>query len=146
MKVVNKSLVPVLESAIRESIEIFSSGNNENFLSDLYLYYDPEEAVLTIYDDLDNELFSVQLSNYVSESDFSKQIKNAARFVLRKLNDEQYFEKDFIFKPFSASFVDKEFTVVEELIFIDNDTLKLDGELLAGLDKELDDFLRDLMK
>lgn len=141
MKSINKALTPVLESAIKKSIRKFSEQNSENILSDLYLFFDDEELTLHFYDDMDNELFFVQLENVTEE-----ELKNTARFVLHQLEKEHYFDKDYIFKPFSVSLIDKEFMVLEELIFVDDDTLKLEDNLLVNLNKELDDFFKDLMK
>ena len=61
------------------------------------------------------------------------------------LNEKSVFDKIFIEKPFSVSLVNDGFDVVEELLFLDDDTLKLDDELWKDMDKELDAFLRDLL-
>ena len=42
--------------------------------------------------------------------------------------------------------VDDEKETVAELLLMDDDTLLLDGELLKGLDEELDAFLKDLLE
>ena len=146
MKYVNQAWVPTLNGAIRTSIDRFSSENEENFLSDLYIYLD-EESALHFYDDLERELFSVSLDKESDESaHFEKQLSHTLQQVLRKLGEERFFDRDFIFKPFAVSLIDKDFIVSEELIFIDDDTVKLNGELLAGLNDELNSFFRELME
>lgn len=43
-------------------------------------------------------------------------------------------------------YVDEEKETVAELLLIDDDTILVNDELLKGLDKELDDFLKDLLE
>ncbi|GAE16949.1 hypothetical protein JCM6292_3463 [Bacteroides pyogenes JCM 6292] len=51
-----------------------------------------------------------------------------------------------ILKPYSFVLVDEEKETVAELLLIDDDTLLLNDELLKGLDKELDNFLKELLE
>ncbi len=148
MKTKNEELISILESAIEESLRIFESQNNENSLSDLYIRFDGDNTLLSIYDDVENKMLDVNLEK-VQEDDieaFEKQLNHVLKTALSGLKQKGLFDKDYIFKPFAVSRIDDDFIVSEELIFIDDNTLKLDGDLLANLDKELDDFLKNLMK
>ncbi len=148
MKTVRENLVPILKAEFEKCIRNFESLNSDNSLSDIYLQLDEDNASLLIYDDVENKLGELNLEKEL-ESDpdhFPVQLKNTLQFVLGQLDQDHFFEKDFIFKPFAVSFVDDHFIVTEELLFLDDNTLKLDGNLLTNLDKELDDFLRNLMK
>ena len=49
-------------------------------------------------------------------------------------------------KTYSFVLVDEEKETVAELLLIDDDTILVNDELLKGLDKELDDFLKDLLE
>jgi hypothetical protein len=142
MKIVNKSLLPVIETAIKESLESYESNNDGNSLSDLYLHYDDEneEIKFSVYDDMENLLNEVQFPKEEALN------THTIRFVLQKMEQEQFFNREYIIKPFTVSLVDDSFIVLEELIFIDDDTLKLNDGLLAGLDKELDDFIKKLLE
>lgn len=144
----NESLVSVIGSAIRKSLVEFSSRGSENSLSDIYMRFDAENTVIHIYDDMESHLKQVELENVLENTPdtFEKQIIAASKIVLQALNKEGLFDKEYVFKPFSVNLVDEDFIISEELLFIDNDTLKLDDSLLGDLDKELDDFLKDLMK
>ena len=42
--------------------------------------------------------------------------------------------------------VDEDKETISELLLVDDDTLLVNDELLKGLDKELDDFLKDLLE
>ena len=51
-----------------------------------------------------------------------------------------------IWKPFSFVMVDEDKETYYELMLIDDDTVLVSQTLLEGLDKELDDFLSDLLE
>jgi hypothetical protein len=140
MKAINKSLFPVLETAVRESLKNYELSSEGHSLSDLYVYYDKEDAKFSIYDDRENLLNEVQLQR-------ENELNSATlRFLFQFLERDHLFEKDYINKPFTVSLIDENFVVVEELIFVDDDTLQLKEDIWANLDKELDDFLKNLIE
>ena len=139
MKVTNESLGSVLESAIIKSLSNYELSNDGSFLGDLYFRFD-EDTKLSIYDDMEN------LLNEVTLQEEQATISNTLFQILQKLEQEHFFDKEYISKPFTVSLIDEDFISTEELIFIDDDTLKLEGEIWSKLDKELDDFLKNLMK
>ncbi|MCL2651371.1 MAG: hypothetical protein FWD60_10165 [Candidatus Azobacteroides sp.] len=148
MKEINEQLVSTIESIIRESLNNFETQQEVNSLSDLYLYFDEENASLIAYDDIENKLLESDLDNFAEFSNQSREeeVMDAAKLAVNRLNKERFFDKEYILKPFSVNFVDSDFIVTEELLFIDDETLKLNDSLLANLDKELNDFLKELMK
>ena len=68
------------------------------------------------------------------------------RSVLCRRKEAVDFEKITILKPYSFVLVDEEKETVAELLLIDDDTILVNDELLKGLDKELDDFLKELLE
>ena len=149
MKEINEQLVLAIEPIVKQALDAFEAQQEDsNTLSDLYLYFDEENASLIIYDDVENQLVESDLDNFAEFSNQSREeeVINAARVAINKLNQESFFDKEYILKPFSVNFVDANFIVSEELIFVDDETLKLNDPLLANLDKELNDFLKELMK
>ncbi|MDR0231600.1 MAG: hypothetical protein LBI82_05715 [Dysgonamonadaceae bacterium] len=148
MKATNEQLITAIESAISEGLSRFETQHSVETLSDLYLYFDEENLDLIVHDDVENQLISVELDYFNGSSELSheEEFLEAAKIATERLNKAGLFDKDYILKPFSVSLVDSDFIVSEELIFIDDETLKLNDGLLAGLDKELNDFLKELMK
>jgi hypothetical protein len=148
MKSVNKSFEPILRSAVIKSLKHYEHANNDNFLSDLYLYYDAENQTLTFFDNIEKELFSLVLNeaSVVWNLDVLQEIKDTAKYVLKGLKDERSFDRDFISKPFTVSLVDSDFVVEEELFFLDDPTAKTGGDLWSGINRELDEFFKNLMK
>ncbi|MDR2805767.1 MAG: hypothetical protein LBB85_09045 [Dysgonamonadaceae bacterium] len=148
MKAVNKHLEPVLKSAVAESLKSYELTNDGGFLSDLNLYYDAGNQTLTFFDDMEMELLSVNLNNtaIVWGEDMLEEIKDTARYVLRGLKEEHAFDKEFIYKPFTVGLVNKDFIVQEKLLFLDDTATKAGNDLWAGMNRELDEFLKKLMK
>jgi hypothetical protein len=149
MKAINKSLEPVLKAAIETSLKNYELQSAGNFLGDLYLYYDWDNQTLSFFDDVEKELFTINLNDedIVEDTDnFQQEVRNTAKQVLKELEKENAFNSEFICKPFAVSMIDNDFIIMEELIFVDDNTLKLDGNLWTGLDNELDEFLKNLMQ
>jgi hypothetical protein len=140
MKTINKTLIPTLDIAIKESLRNYESKNDDNSLGDLFLYYEQEDNILFIYDDQENLLNEIQLPR--------DEVFNTAtlRFMLQSEEQVQLFDRDYIFKPFTINLVDRNFAVIEEIFFLDDDTIQLGNNLWNSVEKELDNFLKDLLK
>jgi hypothetical protein len=147
MKIVNKSLEPVLRSAVAESLKNYERANDGSFLGALYIYYDAENQTLVFFDDEEEELLSVQPGevSVAWGEDIMQEIKDTAHHVLKVMKDEHVFDKDFICKPFTVGLVDGGFIVEEELISVD-DASRANNDLWSGINRELNDFLKNLMK
>ena len=140
---INVKKVPtsLLEIAITESITNYEAKEESNSLSDLYLYHDSEENSLTIYDDTEYELNKIQLPD-----DRSFNLIHALRQALQYEGREGLFDRSYIVKPFTVSLVDKDFVVLEELFFLDEDTIKVEDTLWKNIEKDLDNFLKNLLQ
>ena len=148
MNSTNEQLISAIESAINEGLSKFETQDQVKTLSDLYLYFDEENMSLSVFDDMENQLVEVELDGF-SESfgqSHEDELLAAAKIAADRLNKADSFNKDYILKPFSVSLVDSDFIISEELVFVDDETLRISDSLLAGLDKELNDFFKELMK
>ena len=137
----NKVPTHILEIAIKESLTNFESKEDNNSLEELYLYHDTEDNELIIYDDTDHVLNKVQLLD-----DQSFNLAHTLRQVLQQAGRERLFEKDYIIKPFRVSLIDKDFVVFDELFFLDNNKMQNKDSIWANIEKDLDDFLENLLK
>ena len=137
----NKIPAHILDLAIKESLTDYESKEIRNSLGGLYLYHDIEDNVLVIYDDSDHVLNKVQLPD---EQTFN--LVHTLRQVLQQAWRERLFEKDYIVKPFTVSLIDKDFVVLDELFFLDNNTLKSNDLSWKNIEKDLDDFIKNLLK
>jgi len=137
----NKALASILEIAVKESLKNYESKGDSNSLGDLFLYDDNEDNSLVIYDDMDRILNKVQLPD-----DLSSNLIHTMRQVLQQAGREHLFDRDYIVKPFTVSLVDKDFVVLEELFFLDDNTIKVNDTIWANIERDLDNFIDNLLQ
>ena len=137
----NKVLASILELAVKESLSNYESKGYSNSLEGLYLYYDKDDNLLTIYDDANRVLNEVHLPN-----DQYFNLAHILRQVLQQAGKNRLFERSYIVKPFTISLVDKDFVVLEELFYLDDDSVKKSGVIWANIEKDLDDFIENLLQ
>lgn len=129
----------ILEQGLKKSLQDYETNSSGNTLSDLYLHYDERSHTLSIYDDMEAML------NEVSFEKKPERFSSLLRQMLQRFEKEKLFDKEYILKPFTISLVDEHFLITEELIFIDDDTMKLESDIWSDIEKELDDFLKKLL-
>ncbi|MDR0940541.1 MAG: hypothetical protein LBN29_14545 [Mediterranea sp.] len=136
-----------IETALQEAVARYKCACEQTIVTDIHLLPDQPSGQLTIYDDDDNELASTMVKEWVTyeDDDFAQSVQHPLRNVLRRMKDAGDFDKITILKPYSFVLVDDEKETIAELLLMDDDTLLVDKELLKGLDKELDDFLKELL-
>lgn len=144
----NQKVVSIIENTITQAIQAYCTAESLNLTSDLYLQADYETGELQLFDEEENSFAKVTIFDWVnspSEKEFYTQIIPLLKKVLSAVAAKEVFENSCFVKPFSINLTDDEFNVVEELLFLDDETFRLDDPLLKDLDKELDDFLSDLL-
>ncbi|MGR4858995.1 hypothetical protein ABLT32_08025 [Bacteroides pyogenes] len=147
MKLSQQSLLSI-ESTIQKAVGRYIRGCEQATVTDIHMQPDQISGLLVIYNDDDEELGSVMVKEWATYEgdDFMEKAESALRNILDKMEDGGDFEKVMILKPYSFVLVDEEKETVAELLLIDDDTLLLNDELLKGLDKELDNFLKELLE
>ena len=123
-------------------------GRAENAtVTDLYFQLDRITGVITIFDDDDNELAQATIAEWAeSAQEQPASIEKTLRTELAQMQKVGLFDKINILKPYSCTLVDENKESIVDLIYIDDDTLVLDSELLKGLDEEMNDFLKHLLE
>ncbi|GHV54282.1 hypothetical protein FACS1894181_18180 [Bacteroidia bacterium] len=148
MSVTNTKIQSILEATFTSAIkELTVSEEGRSAVSDLYVQADAETGELQIYDEEENLLEKIVVFNWAhsEEETFDKKVNAALKPVFTLLTAKEVFNHPRILKPFSISLVDEDFSVIEELLFIDDDTFRLDDPLLKDLDADLDSFLKDIL-
>lgn len=143
----NESLLKTLSDAINGALKKFRQSDDLSVVTDIYLQPLHDSAELRIYDD-DEELAVVSIPqlNDISEEVFYVEMEKQLRKSLQQIDKLESLETLSIWKPFSFVMVDDDKETYYELMLIDDDTALVSQALLEGLDKELDDFLNDLLK
>ncbi|MDR0427601.1 MAG: hypothetical protein LBH12_03240 [Dysgonamonadaceae bacterium] len=147
MKIKNENLHTVFKSVIIEVLDNYEASQPGDTLSDLFIRFNEETGILTLFDDMGKNIFSVDLNekDVSFQNDSKREFIYSAKEILNALEKEGVFNKEYIYKPFTVNLVDENLVIQEELIFIDDNTLPLNNDILETLDKELDDFFNRLM-
>ena len=135
-----------LRAAIAEMSKQFVT--EESKVTDFHFHVNGSNGVVTIFDDDDNELSHAQIDEWVhKESDNGvESIEKEIRNILSDELNKGTFENMNVPKPYSCILVDDDKETIVDLLYIDNDTYIIDDELLKGLDKELNDFIKKLLE
>lgn len=116
-------------------------------VTDLYFQVDRATGTLTIFDDDDRELSQATIEEWKETTqEQPAAIEKTLRTELVQMQKVGLFDKMNILKPYSCTLVDEEKETIVDLIYMDDDTLVLDSELLKGLDEEMNEFLKQLLE
>lgn len=136
-------------STIQQALKKYASAESKNVITDIHLQPCMGSGELAIYNDDEELLASVVIEEWASAN--PEDFYAGCELVLKKNLNQMYSDGEFAFlaivKPYSFVMVDHEKETLAELLILDEDeTLFLSGELLKGLDDELDAFLKDLLE
>jgi len=145
MKATEQTLQQI-ERAIRKVAEKFPADKEAEQLTDLHLRVTQETGELMVFDDDDEELTRCIVEQWIDNKDdnFYEEITAIIRSVLNKQKGQ--IEQMSILKPYSFVLENEDHEHVAELYLVDDETVIIDQELMAGLDKDLDSFLDNLLK
>ncbi|MBE6301705.1 MAG: hypothetical protein E7085_07635 [Parabacteroides distasonis] len=145
----NAKVQAVIESTFNLAIKKLVAKDTGNSYSDLYVQVDAESGELQIYDESESLVEKTIIFDWVNAKNdnkqFIQQVIATLKAVLAVLVTKNVFENSCFLKPFSVSLTNDDFSVIEELLFLDDENLLLDDPLLKDLDADLDDFLTKLL-
>ena len=145
MKATEQTLQQI-ERAIRKVADKFPTNDESGIMTDIHLRVTQDTGELVAFDDDDKEITRCIIEQWIENKDdnFYEDVAFVLRSVLTKQKD--LIEKMAILKPYSFVLEDDDHEHLAELYLVDDDTAIIDQELMAGLDKDLDNFLEDLLK
>ena len=134
-----------LERALRKVTEKFPLTEEASLLTDIHIRVTQESGEVMVFDDDEQELTRCVVEQWIDnkDDDFYDAATSAFRTVINKHKNS--IDKMSILKPFSLVLEDDDKETVAELYVADDDTVIIDEELMAGLDKDLDDFFAKLI-
>ena len=135
-----------IERAITKVVGKYSQLE-EPVLTDIYIQVKQESGEILVYNDDDVELHRCVIEEWIgnTQEDFYSQIVPVLSQCIS--NMRSVVDSMQIMRPFSFVLIDEEHETVQDIIYIDNEeTVVLDGKLLEGKDKELEEFLRHLLE
>jgi hypothetical protein len=145
MKATEQTLQQI-ERAIRKIAEKFPANDDATLMTDIHIRVTQETGELMAFDDDDNEITRCVVEQWIDnkDDDFYDQIASIIRRCLDK--QKSLVEHMGILKPYSFVLEDDDKESAGELYVVDDDTVIIDTELMADLDKDLDDFFDKLLK
>ena len=134
-----------IQRAIRKVADKFPPSADP-VLTDIHLQVKPESGELLAYDDNMEELTRIVVDQWLkpTEEDLYDAAAVAIKQSISGLRD--LIDKMSILHPFSFVMMGEDDETMSDIYIVDDETLILDSELLKGLDEELDDFLKKLLK
>ena len=134
-----------LERALRKVTEKFPVTDEASLLTDIHIRVTQDTGEVMAFDDDERELTRCVVEQWIDNKDdnFYNDAASAFRTAIKKHKDS--IEKMSILKPFSLVLEDDDKETIAELYVVDDDTVIIDEELMAGLDKDLDDFFAKLI-
>ena len=135
-----------IERALRKVASKYPEGQEDMVLTDIHLQANADSGELLAFNDDDDELTRCVVEQWIGNGDdnFYKEITPVLRQCVAGMKET--WEKSSILKPFSFVLVDDDKETVCDLYLVDDDTMIVDGELLKGLDEDLDEFPKKLLE
>jgi hypothetical protein len=145
MKATEQTLQQI-ERAIRKIADKFPQNTDDGIITDIHLRVNQETGELVAFNDDDKEITRCVIEQWIDNKDdnFFEEVENVLRSALNK--HKATVEQMSILKPYSFVLEDEDHEHLAELYLVDDETVIIDTELMADLDKDLDSFLENLLK
>ena len=135
-----------IERAIKKIAQKLPANEETSLLTDIHLLVSQDSGELIAYDDNDEEITRCVVEQWIDNKDesFYDEVTALLRKELHQMND--IVDNLGIMKPYSFVLENDDKESVAELYVADDDTIILGGDLMEGLDQDLDSFFDSLMK
>ena len=135
-----------VERIIKKLSQKFPFTEEPSLLTDIHLRLTQESGELLLFDDDDQEITRCVIDEWIDNKDAT--FYDDATEFLRRCFQKNSHEVDNwgILKPYSVVLEDEDGEFVAELYVADDDTFIFGGDLMKGLNEDLDNFLKDLFK
>ena len=146
MKISNQTATQI-NQILDELIKRYSPGTDPCSMTDLSFQVNQETGYLIVLDYRYDEIVGMTIDEWIDnqEEDFDDYVAQVLRkMILKRITELEALS---IVKPYSFLLVDGNNETVTELYLVDEDEVVFEKqELMAGLEKDLDDFINRLMK
>ncbi|MFA6729286.1 MAG: hypothetical protein WCS17_13880 [Prevotella sp.] len=145
MKSTEQTILQV-ERFINKIVQKFPAENEASLLTDIHIRVDQESGELRAFDDDENEITRCVVEQWIDNNDenFYDEVTELLRVKLKK--HACVIDHLSIMKPYSFVLENEDKETIAELYVADDDTVIIGGDIMPGLDKDLDNFLKHLMK
>lgn len=135
-----------IERFLRKLAQKFPNIDEPSFMTDLHLRVSPDSGDLMAFDDNGTEITRCVIDEWIESknADFEENATYLLRQELLRLKDS--IDNLGIMKPYGFVLENEDGENIGELYLADDDTIIIGGDLMPGLNEELDEFLNDLIK
>ena len=135
-----------IERALRKIAAKYPQGREDLALTDIHLQVYADSGELLAFNDDDEELTRCVVEQWMDngDEDFYEEITPVLRQCIQNMKDT--LENLSLLKPYSFVLVDEDKETLCDLYLVDDETVIVDGELLKGVDEDLEDFLKKLLE
>ena len=145
MKATEQTLQQI-ERTIRKTTDKFPADPDTSIMTDIHVRVYQDSGELITFDDNDEEITRGLVEQWIDNTD--DDFYTAIPPIIRKCIEHQkaLVENMGIMKPFTFVLENDEKEPLEELYIVDDDLMIIDSDMMQDLDKDLDDFLDNLLK
>jgi hypothetical protein len=145
MKATEQTIQQV-ERFINKIAQKFPAQEEPTLFTDIHVRASQESGDLLAYDDDDNEITRCVVEQWINN--IEENFYDSVTLILRKQlkNMSNVVDNLGILKPYSFVLENDDKENVAELYFADDNTVIIGGDIMPGLDEELEKFLDDLIK
>lgn len=132
--------------ALRKTAAKFPADIESYPLTDLHIQVKQESGELLIFDDNDRELTRCVVEEWLNnkEPNFYPLVASFLEALFHKNRD--LVDGMHILKPYSYVLIDEEKETIQDIHLVDDDIILVNGELMKGLQEDLEDFWQNLAK
>ena len=134
-----------IERSIRKVAQKFPPDDETTIITDIHLRVSQDSGELLAYDDDDNEINRCVVDQWIENKNehFYESVTAILRNELKRLGS--IIDNMGILKPFSIVLEDEDKESIAELYLADDDTVIIGGDLMEGLEQDLDSFFSKLL-
>ena len=140
----NEQTYQQIERALRKAALKFLPLTDCLPLTDIYLQVKQESGELLVFDDDDHELTRCVVEEWIGNSDehFYDEVQPILITALTRL--KEVTEHVAVLKPYSYVLMGEDHETIADLYLVDDDTLLVSGDLMQGLEEDLEHFWQQL--
>ena len=142
----NEQTIQQVDRAISKIADKFRASDDTALFTDIHLRVNQDTGELVAFDDDDNEVNRCVVEQWIDnrDDDFFERVTT---FLRKRLTvNARLVDKLCIVKPYSFVLENEEKEPVAELYVADDETVIFDPIDVEALERDLDDFMKELLK
>lgn len=143
---VNEQTIQQIERFLKKITSKYPMSQEAEVLTDIHVRVSQESGDIMAFNDDDDEITRCVVEEWIDNKDdnFYGNVTNILRLEMTK--HKEMIENMSILKPYSFVLEDDDKENIAELYVVDDDTVIIGGDLMEGLEEDLDEFLKKLLK